>query len=474
MPNYPAFSTPQAAVKHYRLVETAGYDLAPLQYADLEYNSIYGQVKWFYEVGVGKTVCSTVFAWMKGHHCHLVLVPPVLIPQWGAWLRRVDPKSKVLEFRGAPKERAAMQLKGPKWIIMSYAIFRDSFERVLREIGKERPHVIVDEAHHLKSSDSKLFKRVSTLATDYLQLLTGTPTSKPTDAYAYIKLVTPNIYRSLGQFENLHVDSRDIFGTITGYRQLDLVQSNLMRQAAKRTKEEMFPGIVKARYQVMEYALDPQHAKLYKQLAEEQLLLLGDGQKIDATTAQRLYHALQQIVVNYDYYSGEDTARSVAYDLIDQTIEETQCMSQGRSKLIIWTYYKRTSASVLGYLEDLGAVGAYSGANSSKSVAQFLSDPKCRILVAQPMSAGFGLEPQHVCWENLFLEHSTVPLHFAQSVGRTDRKGQKHMPTMRVAVAQNTIQVPLHSRLLHNGDLVKQTEGNLASIRDAIYGKSHL
>ena len=86
------------------------------------------------------------------------------------------------------------------------------------------------------------------------------------------------------------------------------------------------------------------------------------------------------------------------------------------------------------------------------------------------MSAGLGLEPQHVCWENLFVEYSTVPMHFTQSVGRTDRKGQKHIPTMRVACAEDTIQVALLQRLLHNGDLVQQTEGLPKSIRQALRG----
>lgn len=472
MSQYPSFSRAEDAVKHYKLRERAGYDLAPLQLEDLNRVSCHQRVKWFYDVGVGKTVCSTVFAWMQGHHCHIVLMPPVLIPQWVKWLRRVDPDCEVLAYKGTPLQRKAMKLKGPKWICMSYDIFRGDFDRIFRELGPEHPHVIVDEATCLKSSHSKLFKRVNTIATTFVQLLTGTPTSKPTDAYAYVKLVTPQVYRSLAQFENQHVAARDFFGNITAYAGLDMVHQNLMLNSAKRTKEEMFPGIVKPRYQVMDYDLDPAHLKLYQELANEQMLLLSDGQKIDATTAQRLYHNLQQIIVNLDFYSGDNEARSVAYDLIDQTIDETQCMDPKRSKLIIWTYYKKTSASVLGYLEDCGAVGAYSDANTAKSVDRFLNDPTCRILVAQPMSAGFGLEPQHVCWENLFLEYSTVPIHFAQSVGRTDRKGQVHMPTMRIAVAQGTIQVPLHNRLLHNGDLVKQTEGNLASIRDAIYGKT--
>lgn len=469
---YPAFTNPVDAIRHYKLKETVGYDLAPLQLADLDASSSWDKVKWFYDVGVGKTVCSTVHAWMLGHHCHLVLVPPILIPQWGRWLRRVDPDASVLEFRGTPAQRKQMKLKGHKWIIMSYAIFRDSYDLVFRGLAREHPHLIVDEAHNAKNHRSQLFRKVKTLsAGGPLQLLTGTPTSKPPDAYSYISLTTPGVYRSFTQFENLHVEERDFFGNVTKYRGLEVVQQNLMTNALRRTKDEMFPGILKARYIEWEYDLEPKHARLYQELAEEQLLLLDNGQKIDATTAQRLYHKLQQIIVNYDHFSGDEEARSVAYDIIDQVIDETQCMLLDRSKLIIWTYYTQTSASVLHYLEDFGAVGCYSGANSNASIKRFLEDPKCRILVAQPMSAGMGLEPQFVCSENLFLEYSTVPLHFQQSVGRTDRKGQKHMPVMRVAVARNTIQTSIYRRLLHNGDLVQQTEGSASSIRQAIYGQ---
>lgn len=469
---YPSFNTPQAVWEHYKLSERAGYDLAPLQLADLDSAASWDRMKWFYEVGVGKTVCSTVHALMMGYPITFVIVPPILIPQWGKWLRRVDPTAKVLEYCGPPKVRKLMEPAKAKWVIVSHAIFRDDFERLLKECNKLRPHLIVDEAHALKSAQSQLFRKTNMLTSDSgVQLLTGTPTSKPGDAYAYVKLVTPQAYRSWGHFENLHVADRDFFGTITRWQGLDLVQQNLNLQACRRTKDEMFPGIVKPRYETIEYQLSPAHAKLYKRLADEQLLLLDNGQKIDATTAQRLYHALQQVIVNFDHYSGDSTARAAIYDWIDHTIDQTQCMDRARSKLIIWTYYTKTTESVLGYLEDFGVVGAYSGANSAKSVKAFMEDPACRILVAQPMSAGMGLEPQHVCCENLFVEYSTVPLHFAQAVGRTDRKGQKHMPTFRVAVAQDTIQVPLLQRLLHNGDLVQQTEGLRESIRQAVFGQ---
>jgi SNF2 family DNA or RNA helicase len=308
--------------------------------------------------------------------------------------------------------------------------------------------------------------------TRYLQLLTGTPINKPLDAFAYIKLKTPGVYRSLSQFENLHVAERDFWKQPVAYANLDLLKSNLAINTISRTKEELHGYSLKAIYPDCEYDLAPEHYALYVKLVEEQLLTFDDGTKIDATTVQRLRHALQQIVVNYDYFANDFSLRSVAYDLIDMTIQQTGCMNTSRSKLIIWTKYKRTSRSVLAYLTKLGCnpVAAYSEVDASKSIDRFLEDSSVRILVAQYQSAGAGLNPQYVCSENLFLELDTVPLYIRQAVGRTERTGQTKVPVMRFAVAKGTVQQTLLASLIKNDDLVQRIEPSKKGLRDALLG----
>jgi SNF2 family DNA or RNA helicase len=205
---------------------------------------------------------------------------------------------------------------------------------------------------------------------------------------------------------------------------------------------------------------------------EEQLLLLGDGTKIDATTSTRLFHAAQQIVCNWAHFSGEDR-RSAIYDVIDQTLEELDVNNVENSKLIIWTYYKLTTRNVMAYLLDQGynAVAAYGEVNSNKSFELFMEDPTVRILVAQPQSAGVGLNAQGVCSEMLFVETPTTPLLARQAIGRVVRMGQKRKPRIKVAVAQNTIQVRLLDQLMSNDDLVKRVENTQDSIRSWLKGR---
>jgi hypothetical protein len=451
----------------------AGFQLTPLQVTDVEQFILWRKSLNRYEVGTGKTVISTVVSLMAEVPTTIVCMPPILLLSWERWLNKVS--ERVLRYQGGPKLRAEMTLLDKRWVLMSHAIFRIDFEKLMNSFQGVPVEIIIDEAQAIKSPKAKLYTCIGLMSKNRrLQMLTGTPTSKPLDCYTYIKLKTPDLYRSYEHFAHTHVAEKDFFGSITAYQNLDVLAENFAVKSILRTKEEVHGYNNTPLFPDTTYELNKDHLDLYNQLVEEQLLLLDDGSKIDATTAQRMYHALQQIVVNYDYFSGDSTKRSASYDLIDSVIEQTDCDNQAKSKLIIWTIYKRTSRSVLNYLAKQGhkAVGAYSEVDSNKSFQAFMEDPTTRILVANPQSAGAGLNPQSVCWESLTIETSTVPMLSRQANGRLDRVGQLHKPSMRYAVANQTVQVTLLDKLLNADELVVRVERTKTSLRKELYGNS--
>jgi SNF2 family DNA or RNA helicase len=212
---------------------------------------------------------------------------------------------------------------------------------------------------------------------------------------------------------------------------------------------------------------------LYAKLVDEQLLSFDDGSVIDASSSQKLRQALQQVVVNFDYFANDPSKKSKAYDVLDATIEETEVDRLDKSKLIVWINYKRSARSVTAYCNKLGikTVAAYSEADTEKSVQAFLEDEKTRILVAHPQSCGAGLNPQHVCSEALFMELSTVPLYMHQSMGRIHRVGQTRIPRLKFSVANNTVQVGLLNSLLNNDDLMQKVSPTKESIRAMLLGE---
>jgi SNF2 family DNA or RNA helicase len=444
----------------------------PLQLTDAM-EAYYGdRFALLYAVGGGKTLVSTLVSllWEEPHT--LIVCPPILLPQWEAWLHSI--KEMDTSIYSGPKRTVSML--DHRWVIMSHAIFRDSSVNIQKFYKGRVANIIIDEAQSLKNARSVLFKSVNQfIAPDRrILLLTATPTSKPEDSYSYMKIKTPQIYRSFGQWKNIHVESEDIFGTYTGYKNLDLLAENFAICSATRDKKELFGDDLGAVYQPMLYDLSPAHLKLYYRLAEEQLLLLPDGNKIDATTSQRLYHALQQIVINFAKFSGKETDKSAGLDLLDEVISQVDPMDKGKSKFIVWTYYRSTSRLVTEYLRnqfgEQAVVAAYGEVNSAKSVQSIMFDDNCRILVAQPSSVGVGLNLQHNTSECLFLEQSTTPMQTIQSVGRIARTGQKIKPTIRFAQARGTIQLKLFQDLLNKADLVAQVERVRTSLRDEIFG----
>lgn len=450
-----------------------GFTLKDLQIADIETFSSWQVSGNFMEVGAGKTVMSTAVALMRKASFGLVVCPPVLLNPWVHWLKKFS--DKVVCYRGTPRDRQLLCVETAEWVVVSTAIFRIDYERLkMTFIGHARPELIVDEAHQLKNIQSVLFKKVKMLSkVGKLQMLTGTPLSKPLDAYSYISLIQPTAYRSYQQFENMHVSSRDFFGKPTAYTELETLAKVFAVKTITRSKLEIHGYKNDPLYPDSSYDLSPEHYKLYKQIVDEQLLQFDDGTKLDMATAQKLYHGLQQVICNFDYFSNDPNARSAALDLVDQTIEETDCLTIGKTKLIIWTVYKRTSARVLKYLLDkaIKAVAAYSETNSSKSFDSFMDDPDTRILVANTQSAGAGLNPQSVCSEALFLEFNTVPLLTRQAIGRLDRVGQKNVPRMKLAVATGTIQEYLLKNLLENDALVGRIEATKASLKSILFGE---
>lgn len=427
----------------------------------------------FLPVGAGKTCCGTLVALAWGDPTVLVLLPPILIKQWVLWLNSIPDSGGAVAFQGSPKVRHALPIEDYKFVVMSMDIFRNDFDLLMRNYAEQSVTVLVDEAQCLKSSASSNFRKIRTFSEGRkLLLMTGTEMSSPRDAYSYIKLKTPSVYRSLAHYENVHVAKRDFFDQPIAWQGLDVISHHFYQQSVKHTKEEIHKHLPKATYSRWTYDLDPAHKRLYDKLMSEMLLELPDGGKIDATTASALYNASQQIVCNWSEYAGKEGLRSAALDVLDEVFSEIEIGKPGSSKLIVWCWFRRTTESTLAYCNSKypgAAVAAYSGADSVRSVARFMDDPKCLILVAQPSSAGMGLNPQHLCWECLFLEAPTRTIPFKQAAGRIDREGQKFNPTIRVAMAAGTIQEDMFAKLLKNDAEVMAIQSE-RSLRAAIFG----
>lgn len=428
----------------------------------------------YLEPGLGKTAVATAIALYRkimGRGSVVVcLMPPLLVTQWGRWLSQIKSKDgtplRVTRYQGSPAHRKTLPL-AVDFLLMGVQIFKQDFGSAIKtrhgdelsismDLGGSSYQVILDEAHCIKDVGSAIYGYYKSFVQEVPhQLLTGTPLNKPEDAYAYINLVTPGLYRNLNHFNTLHVTAEK-YHKPCAYDNLDLIHTNLLVNSVRKTKEEVLIDLPEAIITDVQYDLDGKHYALYRQLATDRLLLLKDDMKLDVTQVTALRHALGQIVCQWHYFGQDEKLKSRIYTLIEGLLDEL-----GSKKLIIFSNYQRTNEEIVRRFKCPGIWGAVPPKLKLKNLARFLDDDKCRLIAMHPVAAGQGIDGcQHVCTDVLYAEPPITPSHLTQSLSRVHRQGQTRSVTVRMAVASGTLQRHDVNRLTKSELLINPLQGS--------------
>lgn len=425
----------------------------------------------YFEAGLGKTPTAAAIALYKLRAGDIdraiVLMPPVLIPQWARFLAKI-PGTTVTMYRGSPAKRKALDLNAT-FILMGYDIFRVDYDQLCERVTGTML-LIADEAQAMKNLGTKIHRLFRDFTmTSHRLLLSGTPISSPADGYGMISLVSPGIYRNLDQFERIHIFSRDSFGKPTVWWNLDLLNENLAINTIRALKEDVIKDMPAVTYQEVSYELHAAHLKLYQRMCNEHIAKLPDGGKIDLISASALFHALARIPLNAEHFSG-DTIKSTGVDVLEEVLVEL-----GGRKLVVFTKYRMTNRKLVEQFQSHGAVaifGETSASEKQENLERFISDKQCRLLILQTVSGGVGIDGlQDVCSDVLFLELPDTSSHFLQAVGRLHRVGQKAPVTVRIALAEKTLQRRVWDMVQEKDSLVNLCVRGFANLRDALEGK---
>lgn len=312
-----------------------------------------------------------------------------------------------------------------------------------------------------------------------LILMTGTPLTTPADVYGYCRLIHPDAYPTQGFFDAQHVEGRDMFNGVTGWKAEDVLQRNFMHNGARAFRREIDQNLPEVTYEPIFYEMHPDHYAKYRQLAEQAFLEVGDGETVDFLTQSALNNALQQVIVGYEQYFETEAeqlkarAKVAAFELLDTVME-----SMPGRKLIVFAYYQKAIAALTAHGQKYGAVavnGAMPAKQREANLDRFVNDSECRLLIGQPLSMGSGLDTlKDVCHEILFLELPMVAKDFIQAVGRIDRNGQRERCRVMLAVAEGTVQVRRQKTLLDKDEQANRIQNPKAmtkqDLRDWIFG----
>jgi SWI/SNF-related matrix-associated actin-dependent regulator 1 of chromatin subfamily A len=324
-----------------------------------------------------------------------------------------------------------------------------SYNSLYQGEGGDCDVLILDEAHYLKSKDSKRTKLAFGEKCDGVGglierakrviLLTGTPMpNHPAELWPMLRACAPETILgktgkpdSYWQFVSRYCKTRDNgFGLqIVGGKNLDKLKAKLEPFMLRRLKEEVMPDLPPITF--------------------SELFVEG---KIDANLSQvnghieMIRHVLEEEGVEALARIAPHVAtlrRLTGLAKLAPVVEWVKdWLDSGGGKIVIFAHHRDVIFGLFNAFnrshEFAYLTGDVAAHKRQEAVDRFQNDPKCRIFLGQIQAAGTGITLTAAS-DVLFVESSWVPAENSQAAMRIHRIGQKNACLIRFATLAGSI-----------------------------------
>lgn len=422
----------------------------------------------FFEMGAGKTMTSINCLRLKMlKHKRLlrtlVLCPPIVVENWR---REFLQHSKVgksvfpLVGTGREREQALARLDGkPAIIVTNYESLL--MPGVLEQLKRWYPEAIIfDESHKLKNIAAKRTKVAIQLAdmATYKWILSGTPVlNTPLDLFSQFRILDGGqIFGKNFFFFRAHFfEDRNVAMPKANYfpnwqprvGSLEDLNRRIKPVSMVVKKEDCLdlPPLVK---QTVFVELSKQQQKLYEAMKKDFIAYVAGGACV-ANLAITKALRLQQIVSGFVALEGKDGGDRTEVVLKDNpraaALKELLEDIAPHSKVLVWAVFKNNYEVVRQTCAELGIElvevhGEVTAVKRQEAVDRFSSDPKVRVLLGHPQSAGIGVNLVAAAYSIYYSRNFSLE-NDAQSEARNYRGGsQIHEKVTRIdLVARDTI-----------------------------------
>lgn len=428
-----------------------------------------------------------------GMYRALIICPKQVRANWEAEFSKfATTPGKVVAIRGGEVDRVKSLVEVAKdekdccWAaaIMSF----DSVESTLRAL-RAFPWdlVVLDESHSIKNVRTARFKAVKALRDANVRqrmILTGTPiTNSPMDLYAQFEFLGEKMsgfssfeaFRSFfGVYKNIEAGSTHV-QKLVGITNVPLLQERLARMSFAITKKDADLQLPDKTYDIYEVEMTPRQREFYRKMAMELAIVLEE----QLNTATTVDHILTQLLRLAQITSGHVKWNAVEEEGIPARTEQISpdnpkvqatidlIKDEARSphaKTIVWAVFIEDIRVLEQKLKEAGIdCVTFHGGTSDKereaAVWRFNNDPSCRVFVANPATAGTGLnllgynpsseEPQETyCDHEIFFSANWSAVQRSQAEDRAHRKGTKKSVRITDLVVPGSIDEEIRARVV--------------------------
>ena len=262
------------------------------------------------EMGLGKTIqtislITYLIERKQQRGPYLVIVPLSTLTNWNLEFEKWAPSVSRIVYKGPPNSRKQHQEKIRQG---GFQVLLTTYEYII----KDRPvlskikwfHMIIDEGHRMKNTNSKLSATISQYYnTRFRLILTGTPLQNNlSELWAMLNFVLPTIFKSVKTFDEWF---NTPFANTGGQDKMELTEEEqilVIRRLHKvlrpfllrRLKKDVEKDLPDKTEKVIKCKFSALQARLYKQMVTHNNLVVSDG-KGGKSTARGLSNMIMQL-----------------------------------------------------------------------------------------------------------------------------------------------------------------------------------
>lgn len=290
--------------------------------------------------------------------------------------------------------------------------------------------VIGDEIQAIGNPTSKRSKAFRALAKKIPGMIgmSGTPArSKPAQFWPLLNLVEPNLFANHKRYlTRFCAPASNGFGmTYDGASHTEELHALIAPLILRRTKADVMKDLPPKTIEVVPIEVSSTAMEDYKR--QEELAFASK----DLTTQERRDRV--QGLLHTAYAMKEAGSIRWLKDFMDS----------GDQKLVLFCWHRDVVELLMNALKDYRPVkinGDVVGKARDAAIQRFISDPNCRMTVANIQAGGVGLDGlQNACSYAAFVEFSHTPNDHTQAEDRLHRSGQDNAVTAYYLVAPGTV-----------------------------------
>jgi len=413
------------------------------------------------DMGLGKTVQSIAAILrlkeegLLQESC-LIVAPAALLSNWEKEMSRFAPSLNVTRYHGT----------GRKFDKKS-DVFLTTYQTTVRDAQKLKKKafslLLVDEAHLMKNSQTRVSRTVKQLRSKYRLALSGTPVeNRLEDLRSLFDFILPGYLGEAAKFKEQYRIPIEVLRNKEKALTLQKITSPFLLRRLKTDKsiiKDLPEKIVTNEYAVLE----KEQAALYETVVKESM---DKSKKIDSKERSSLIlyllTCLKQICDHPRVYDKESPASAELSGKAQLLVTLLKEILANREKTLVFSQYVETLECLeIIIKKELGEAsliyhGGLSQEKRAEIVNTFQTDPSSRILLISLKAGGLGLNLtaasrviHYDLWYNPAVEN--------QATDRAFRIGQKQTVFVHRFITKNSFEEKIDAMISSKQELADMT-----------------